>query len=382
MRQHIGADHDAAFDFAAETFGAGLFIHVGQIAVFRRAVAVAHAIEARQVAGGFRRRQHIVGGDRQLRIGQADFHGLRAQCAQLRDGRFHGLGRIANQTGAEEFARQANLQACQRLVQAARVVFLRTLQTGRIARIEAGHDVEQQAAILGGLRHRASLIETGSEGDHAVARNHAVGRLQTGDAAQRRRLTNRSAGIGAGSGRRQTRRNTCRAATGGAARHALGIPGIAHRPVETGFIGRAHRKLVHIGLAKAGHAGRLELLDDVGVVGRNEVGQYLRAAGGQPAFGAEDVLVRNRHTGQHTTPAFRAHCIGGARLGQGLVGIDADEGIEAWVVRLDAGQVVLAQFDAGGFARCEGGGEGFECVSHCPGGMGHAGWSSPRRIPH
>jgi hypothetical protein len=38
----------------------------------------------------------------------------------------------------------------------------------------------------------------------------------------------------------------------------------------------------------------LSRLDHVGVVGADEVGEHLRAAGGQHAFGAEDVLVGQR----------------------------------------------------------------------------------------
>jgi hypothetical protein len=42
--------------------------------------------------------------------------------------------------------------------------------------------------------------------------------------------------------------------------------------------------------------------------------------------------------------------IGGARLGQGFLGIDGDEGVQRRILRLDAAQVVLAQFDAGSLA--------------------------------
>jgi hypothetical protein len=47
VAQHIGADHDAALDFIADP-GAGLLVHVLQVVYFG-AVAVAHAVKARQV---------------------------------------------------------------------------------------------------------------------------------------------------------------------------------------------------------------------------------------------------------------------------------------------------------------------------------------------
>ena len=53
---------------------------------------------------------------------------------------------------------------------------------------------------------RADLIERRGERDQAVARHAAVGRLQPDDAAQRRRLADRSAGVGAERQRRHARR--------------------------------------------------------------------------------------------------------------------------------------------------------------------------------
>jgi hypothetical protein len=46
VRQHIGADQDAPLDLGAEALGAGLHVHVVEVAVVRGAVAVAHAVEA------------------------------------------------------------------------------------------------------------------------------------------------------------------------------------------------------------------------------------------------------------------------------------------------------------------------------------------------
>ena len=47
VRQHIGADEDAALHFVAETLGARLGIHVVEVGVFRGAIAITHAIETR-----------------------------------------------------------------------------------------------------------------------------------------------------------------------------------------------------------------------------------------------------------------------------------------------------------------------------------------------
>ena len=75
-------------------------------------------------------------------------------------------------------------------------------------------------------------------------------------------------------------------------------------PIVRGLAGRAHRELVHVGLAEHDRAGRIEPLDDVRVVGRDEVRQHLRAAGREPAPRAENVLLGDRDTGER--PALAA----------------------------------------------------------------------------
>jgi hypothetical protein len=83
VREHVGADQDAALDLGAEAFGAGLAVHVVEVAVARRAVPVAHAVEARQVGRGFGGCDHIVDGDRQVDVGETDVDGDRAEAAEF-----------------------------------------------------------------------------------------------------------------------------------------------------------------------------------------------------------------------------------------------------------------------------------------------------------
>ena len=259
VREHVGADQDAALHFGAEALRPALAVHVVQVAVFGGAMAVAHAVEARQVGTGLGRRDDVVGRHRQAGIGQADLDRGRAELAVFGQRGLDGGAHVGIHAVAEEFLGQADAQAGQRLVQVAGVVLGRALQRGRIARVEAGHGVQQQGAVLGRLGHRPALVEAGGEGDHAVARDHAIGRLEAGQAAQRRRLADRAAGIGAGRGRRQARRDRRRRAARGAAGHAGGIPGILHRAEKRGLVRRAHGELVHVELAQRHHAGRLEL---------------------------------------------------------------------------------------------------------------------------
>ena len=229
----------------------------------------------------------------------------------------------------EEFLQHPDLQSLERLLERGAVVGHRQLDAGGIALIEAGHRTQQQRRILGAARDQAALIQARGEGDHAVARHAAIGGLEPGHAAQRRRLADRAAGVGGGGRRHQPGGHRRRRAAGGAARHARDVPGIAHRAEVAGLVGRAHRELVHVGLAEHDHAGGPQALDHRGIVGRDEIRQHARAAGGLLAAGAEDVLVGDRHAGQRRRLACRAaaHRPLPPRASAASRG-DADEGIE------------------------------------------------------
>src|SRR3954453_14895800 len=86
--------------------------------------------------------------------------------------------------------------------------------------------------------------------------------------------------------------------SGRSARRAAGnpalVPRVAHRAEVRALVRGAHGELVHVALADERHAGALELLDEVGVIGAGVVRQHPRAAGRAKAGGAEDVLVRDR----------------------------------------------------------------------------------------
>ena len=174
----------------------------------------------------------------------------------------------------------------------------RPLHAGRIARVVAFHVAQQQAQIGGGARHRPALVEAGRERHHAVAGDPPVGGLEAADAAERGWLPDRTAGVGAGCRRHEASGDGRGGTAGGAAGNAARIPGIRHRTEVARLVGRAHCELVHVGLAQRHRAGAHQALHDRGVVGRDELAEHPRAAGGGDALGAEDVLVRDRHAEQ------------------------------------------------------------------------------------
>ena len=91
----------------------------------------------------------------------------------------------------------------QSAVSAGGVVGHRRVERGRVARVVAGDDVHHQRGVGDGARQRADLVERGGEGDQAVAADPAVGRLEADDAAQRGRLADRAARVGAERERRE-----------------------------------------------------------------------------------------------------------------------------------------------------------------------------------
>ena len=298
MRQHVGADHDAALHFLAKTFGARLFVHLGQVAVVGGAVAVTHTVKAAEVGTGLGRGDHVVGRDRQAGFRQADFNNVGAELLELCHGFVNHAGDVGIQPFGEKLFRQADLQPGNRTGQITGVVFRRALDAGRIVLVKPGHDVEQQGAIFCGLRHRPALVERTGIGHHAVAADHAIGRLDAGNAAEGGRLADRTAGVSTGCGRHQARGHGGGRAPRAATRHSGQIPRVFHRAVERVFVRRAHGEFVHVGLADRHQTGSLAAGHHGGVVRADEVVEHLRAARGFHAFGDEEVLVRQRNAGQ------------------------------------------------------------------------------------
>ncbi|KFB71301.1 MAG: hypothetical protein AW09_003566 [Candidatus Accumulibacter phosphatis] len=99
-----------------------------------------------------------------------------------------------------------------------------------------------------------------------------------------------------------------------------------------------------------------------GIVGADEIAQHLRPTGGQPATGAEDVLVRDRDAGQRTAFAPGQARVGGVCLGKTAGRIDGDVSVELRVVAGNAFEVELGQFDARNLLVRQGGRHRLEAV--------------------
>ena len=357
VREHVGPDEDAAPDFGAEAFGARAEIHVGEVTVFLRAMAVAHAVEARQVRRGLGRRDDVVRGHGEAARGQVDRNTFRAELLELRECRFDRLTHFGGESIAEVLLGRADTKTRQRSVQFAAVILDSALDRGRIALVEPRHHVQKQRKVLGALRDRSSLIEAGGESDHAVPRHQTVSRLQPRHTRERSGLADRSAGIGARGSGRHARGNRRRRPARGAAGHVRRTPGIFHRSVERSLARGSHRELVHVGLAENHRPRSVEAFDHVRVVRAHEVRKHFRAAGSAPALRNEDVLVRDRNPGQRLRVALRDTFVRRARLRKAFLGIDGDERVERTVQSRGAIEEELGQLCARDFLLRERGGQ-------------------------
>ncbi len=205
----------------------------------------------------------------------------------------------------------------------------------------------------GGVEHRAGdradLVEGVGEGDEAVARHPAVGRLHPDRARHGTGLADRAAGVGAERQRRLVRRDGGGAATAGPAGDAGEVPRVVGRAEGAVLGGGAHRELVHVGLAEDRQAVAAEPRDDRGVVRRHPAVEDPRAAGGRQATGGEHVLDRDRDAVQGAPGLARlAPAVGLLGGAQRSLGVDVQEGMDGAVHLGDPVEVGLRQCDARG----------------------------------
>ena len=152
-------------------------------------------------------------------------------------------------------------------------------------------DPVEERAVAHVLRRRPDLVEARRERDDAVAADGAVGRPQADDPAERRRLLDRAAGVGAERPRREPAETAAALPPPEPPGTRVEIPRIVRRPVR-GVLGRrAHRELVGVRLAEQ-CAGRraLQRAVDGRVVDRDVALEDLRAGRRRHALRRDHVL--------------------------------------------------------------------------------------------
>ena len=235
----------------------------------------------------------------------------------------------------EERTRDANPHARQiasRLVERTRKCRRRRRRRRRVARVVAGDGVHRQRCILHRRRKGADLVERRGEGNQAVSRDAPIRRFEADDAAECGGLADGATGIGPESERNHPRRHRGGRSAARSAGRAVERPRIPRRTVRR-ILGRGtHRELVAVRLADNHRAGRFELFDDAGVVGRQVAVEHPRSGRRGNAARADVVLDGDRHTEQREigTVGPGVECRG---AGERALGSHCAEGIDLRVGR-------------------------------------------------
>ena len=185
------------------------------------------------------------------------------------------------------------------------------------------------------------MIEIVDERKTARAGETAIGRLQAENAAQRRRHADRTVGVGAERQRHQTAADRAARAAGRTAGHAGDVVRIARRAVMDVLAGEVVGVFAHVERADQHRAGFLQAHDQFGVAfGRRMSAVDLGAGDGRDAFNVEQVLDRERHTGERQLLLLgrRVDRLGSAKR---ALGGHRGEGVERRVARGDDAQAPL-----------------------------------------
>ena len=289
------------FGLVAEAVVARAHVHLEQVGRARGAVAVADAVVAGEVRRGLGRGDQVVARRaRATECGSA--HSLDLGAELLAPARASRSKRRAH-AGLDPLAPFSSLGHADPHALRGRSRSGSSTGSGTSTEVESHGSrppmiAREQRGVADVARHRADLVEARGEGDDAVARDGAVGRLAA------RRSPQNAAGwrieppvsepsAHGASPARRPRRSRRRSRPGRAP-----VPRVARRAVG-GVLGRgAHRELVRVGLAEQRRAGRLAAARRRSRVRRAVALEDLRARLARDALGADEVLDRDRHAAE------------------------------------------------------------------------------------
>ena len=168
------------------------------------------------------------------------------------------------------------------------------LDGGRVPAVAARDDRVEERDVAHGLRDRADLVEARGEGDDAVARDGAVRRPQADVPAERRRLLDRAARVGAETPGSHSRRHGRSGPPAGSSGTSVGSHGFRDGP-EGGVLGGGpHRELVRVRLAEQREPRCLAPRRNRRVEDRDVAGEDPRARRRLDALRRDHVLERDR----------------------------------------------------------------------------------------
>ena len=169
------------------------------------AQAVAHAVVAGEVRGALGGRDQVVGGERVRRVRQVHRLDRRAELARRASSvSWNAFSTPGSMPSPRELLRHAEADALEVASRSGSLTGSGRPMRRAVARVRRRPSRASSSARVGDVAgERAGLVERGGEGDHPVAADRAVGRLEPDDPAQRGGLADRAAGVGADRPRRR-----------------------------------------------------------------------------------------------------------------------------------------------------------------------------------
>ncbi len=223
--------------------------------------------------------------------------------------------------------------------------------------IGAGEGLEAEGGVAYGAGKGSHVVEGEVEGEDASAADATVGGLEAYGVAEGGGDADGAPGVAAHGHEAEVGGDGGTGATGGAAGDAIGIPGVADGAEVGVRRGDAIGEFVHVGFAEEDGAGGGEFFGDGGVGGGEVVLEEQGAEGGADTFSFEDVFEGDGDAVEGAAgEADGEFAVGLVGLGEGVVGGDGEEGVEAGVVLLDAGETGFGESAGGGSFGAELGG--------------------------
>ena len=181
---------------------------------------------------------------------------------------------------------------------------------GRVAVRRAAHHVEEQLRVLDGRRERPLGRVVHPRGDRPAS-DQPVGRLEAGQAAERRRRSDRAAAVASGGDRRQAGGEGRGRAAGGAARRPVEAPRVARRPEQLAVGIPLERELGQVGAADRDRARRHQAFDgDLAPFGGRPVEHRARGVARELAGHIGVVLDQQRQAGERALGAALVELLG------------------------------------------------------------------------
>ena len=172
-------------------------VHGGDV-VAGDAQAVAHAVVPREVRRRLRRRDHVVRRQPVARARHAHPVDGRARLLQRARGAVDRVEHLRLEPLAlDQLVDDGDAQAVDPAVDHRQHRLVGGVDGGGVHPVVPGDHVEQQRRVAHRGGERPDLVERARERHQPVARHEAVGGLHADDAAQRGRLADRAAGVGA-----------------------------------------------------------------------------------------------------------------------------------------------------------------------------------------